>query len=185
MFRWAAALLIVILGLFTIAYSQEKNPQKSAEQPLEPPMSLDRMEEILLALSPDTQTDGSSFALIVEDVQLFVITDVHNGRMRVMTPIRPYQDISPGEMTRMMQANFDSALDARYAVAQGMLWGVYIHPFEPLQKNQLISGIGQVVNLALTYGTLYSGGGLSFDGGDSEGINRQLIEELLEKGEEV
>ena len=65
------------------------------------------------------------------------------------------------------------------------LWGVYIHPFAPLQKNQLISGIGQVVNLALTYGTLYSGGGLSFDGGDSEGINRQLIEELLEKGEEV
>ena len=25
MFRWAAALLIVILGLFTIAYSQEKD----------------------------------------------------------------------------------------------------------------------------------------------------------------
>ena len=42
-----------------------------------------------------------------------------------------------------------------------------------------------MVNLARTYGTEYSGGGLSFGGGDSDDINKRLIEELLEKGEEV
>ena len=129
--------------------------------------------------------DSFHFALVVEDVRLLVITDVESDRMRVMTPIRPYQEVSAAEMTRMMQANFDSALDARYAIAQGMLWAAYIHPLSPLEKNQLISGIGQVVNLARTYGSVYSGGGLSFGGGDSEDINRQLIEKLLEKGEEV
>jgi hypothetical protein len=41
------------------------------------------------------------------------------------------------------------------------------------------------VNLALTYGTVYSGGGLNFQGGDSAGINRRLIEDLLEKGEAI
>ena len=185
MFRWAASLLIVILVVFTPVYSQESDSPKSGQQALEPPMSLERMEQILLALSPEAQTDGSRFLLVVEDVQLFVFTDLESDRMRVMTPIRPYEGITSGEMTRMMQANFDSALDARYAVAQGMLWGVYIHPLSPLQKNQLISGIGQVINLVRTYGTVYSGGALSFEGGDSGGINRQLIEELLEKGESV
>jgi len=148
-------------------------------------MSLERMEEILLVLDPDTQSGGTRFLLSIEEVQLFVMTDPDNDRMRIMTPIRKQEELTPNEMTRMMQANFDSALDARYAIAQGMLWSVFIHPLAPLQKNQLISGIGQVVNLARTYGTVYSGGALNFGGGDSDGINRKLIEELLEKGEEV
>ena len=86
---------------------------------------------------------------------------------------------------RMMQANFDTALDARYAVAKGQLWAVFIHPLSPLKKDQLISSLGQTVNIARTYGTLYTGGALQFGGGDSPGIQRQLIEELLEKGEEI
>jgi len=182
-----AAAFWVVLSLIVVfpALSQENDAPNSGELLLEQPMSLDRMHEILLALSPDTETDGSRFVLVVEDVRLLVITDVESDRMRVMTPIRPYQEISSEEMTRMMQANFDSALDARYAIAQGMLWAAYIHPLSPLKKNQLISGIGQVINLARTYGSVYSGGALSFGGGDSDDINRRLIEELLEKGEEV
>lgn len=85
----------------------------------------------------------------------------------------------------MMQANFDSALDARYAVANGTLWAVFIHPLSPLEKNELISGLGQAVNVAKTYGTLYSGGGVQFGGGDSNDLQRHLIEDLLERGEEI
>ncbi len=181
----ATTILILLLGslqfFIPAAYAQSNG---SSEQTLEL-MSAERMGEVLRALDPDTQSDGTRFLLAIEDVQLMVITDAVNDRMRVMTPIRPYQEISSAEMTRMMQANFDSALDARYAIAQGMLWSVYIHPLSQLQKNQLISGIGQVVNLARSYGSVYSGGGLSFGGGDSDNLNRQLIEELLEKGEEV
>ena len=185
MIRWFFAIPVFLLVLLTPVHSQQNNSPNTHDQSLEQPMSLERMEEILLALSPDMESDGTRFLLIVEDVRVFVITDVDSDRMRVMTPIRPYQNISPEEMKRMMQANFDSALDARYAIARDMLWSVYIHPLSPLQKNQLISGIGQVVNLARTYGTAYSGGGLSFGGGDSDDINKRLIEELLEKGEEV
>lgn len=184
MIRWAAA-MVFIMGCSLPVYAQESDSSKAPERSDELPMSLERMEDILLALDPDTQANGSKFLLIIEDVQLFVFTDTRNNRMRVMTPVRTQQGITPNEMTRMMQANFDSALDARYAIAQDMLWGVFVHPLAQLQKNQLISGIGQVVNLARTYGTIYSGGALSFGGGDSEGLNRRLIEELLEKGEEV
>lgn len=184
MIRLAAAILFTLSGFLLLYANASDSPSKN-EQSLEPAMSLERMEEILLALDPLATTNASSFMLTVEDVQVFVIVDINNDRMRAMTPIRPREGISSAEMTRMMQANFDSALDARYAIAQKTLWGVFIHPLSSLQKNQLISGIGQVVNLLRSYGTVYSGGALSFGGGDSEGLNRQLIERLLDKGEEV
>jgi len=118
-------------------------------------------------------------------VQVLVVTDARADRMRALTPVARSADVTPEQMTRMMQANFDSALDARYAIANEVLWSAYIHPLSPLQKDQLISGIGQVVNLAQSFGTLYSSGGLLYGGGDSGALQRALIDELLKKGEEI
>ena len=84
---------------------------------------------------------------------------------------------------RMMQANFDAALDARYAVANGRLWGVFIHPLSPLEKDQFLSGLVQTITVAKTYGTGYTGGAAVFGGGDSNGIYQNLFEELRKKGE--
>jgi hypothetical protein len=102
-----------------------------------------------------------------------------------MVPIRSANELTSEDMMRMMQANFDAALDARYAVANGTLWAVFIHPLSPLKKDQFISGLGQTVNVASTYGTLYSGGAMQFGGGDSNSLQRDLIDELLKKGEEI
>jgi hypothetical protein len=84
-----------------------------------------------------------------------------------------------------MQANFDTALDARYAVAQGRLWGVFLHPLSPLERDQLLSGLAQTVNVALTYGESYSGGASVFGGGDSNQIYRDLLEDLQKRGQEL
>lgn len=154
-------------------------------QEAEPPMTLDRMGEIIVALDPEAQQAGNQFQFVIEDVPVIIITDPLADRMRAIVPIRSADGITPEEMTRMMQANFDSALDARYSIAQGRLWGAFIHPLSPLEKNQFISGVGQAVNLARTYGSLYTGGALSFRGGDSGDLNRQLIDNLLEKGEKI
>ena len=200
MVRLAVVLLMAVSGLVPVhaqdsesETSPERSPELSQDLPqelspgqsTEAAMTLERMEAILRALDPEATANGSQFMLTIEDIQVFVIADANNDRMRVMTPIRSQEGISSGELTRMMQANFDSALDARYAIAQNTLWSVFIHPLSPLEKNELISGIGQVVNLLRSYGTVYSSGALSFGGGDSDGINRQLIEQLLDKGEEV
>ena len=85
---------------------------------------------------------------------------------------------------RLMQANFDSALDARYAVAQGRLWGVFIHPLSPLERDQFLSGIAQTINLARTYGQTYSGGANVFGGGDLNRIYQDLLDDLR-KGQEL
>ena len=76
----------------------------------------------------------------------------------------------------------EAVLDARYAVAQGMLWGTYIHPLSTLTDEEFLVGLGQTANVVLSYGTSYSSGVFMFNGGDSAEIEQQrLIEELKKR----
>ena len=120
------------------------------EAPPEPPMDLGRMAEIVAALDPEARVQCTAMQLTIDDVPVLIVTDPIADRMRAMVPIRSADGIEPDEMRRLMQANFDSALDARYAVANGRLWGVFIHPLAALERDQLISGIAQTVNIAKT-----------------------------------
>lgn len=171
----AASLALLPLALFA---------QEESVVP-EPPMTLETLGQIIVALDPKAQTNGAAWQMEVAGTMVLIVTDADADRMRAMAPIRESAGISPEDLTRMMQANFDSALDARYAIAQGTLWATFIHPLSPLEKEEFISGLGQTVNLAQSYGTLYSGGALQFEGGDSAPIQRRLIDELLKKGEEI
>ena len=163
--------------LATQTFAQETTP--------EPAMTMQRLGEIVLALDPDARVGGNTIEITVSDIPVLIVADAAADRMRAMTPIRSIESVPPEELLRMMQANFDTALDARYAVADGRLWAVFIHPLSPLERAQFISGLGQVVNLALTYGSLYTGGGMTFGGGDSNQIHRDLIEDLLKRGEPI
>jgi len=181
----SALLLPLSLNAYAQDVAEPDTPDADAEAEVlvqEPPMTLARMAGIISTLDPEARAQGAQFALQIEGTQVFVVTDPRNDRMRAMVPIREVDGIDPGDLARMMQANFDTALDARYAIAQGSLWAVYIHPLSPLQKNQFISGLGQAVNLAKTYGSLYTGGAMTFGGGDSNGLHRELIDGLIEKG---
>ncbi len=160
-------------------------PVAAPAQEAEPHMTLPRMAEIVLALDPEARTTGNSFEFQIDDIPVLIVFDIRANRMRAMVPIRSADGMTPEEMQRVMQANFDSALDARYAVAQGRLWGIFIHPFKELERDQLISGVAQTVNVAKTYGTLYTSGAGQFGAGDSGDLQRQLIEELLERGQDI
>ncbi len=177
---------LMALAAPAMAQTTDDTPTPPTAAPTqEAPMTVQRLGDIVAALDPDSQSNGTRFQLTIEDVPMLIITDPVADRMRAMVPIRAMENMTGDELLRVMQANFDTALDARYAVAQGRLWGVFIHPLSPLQKDQLISGLGQAVNLAKTYGSLYTGGAMSFGGGDSVPLQRQLIDRLLEQGEEI
>lgn len=166
--------------LFAASMSMAEDQQTS-----DPAMTMERLAEIILAIDPQAERRGAAMELTIQDIPVVVIADPRADRMRAMVPIRSAEGLEAEELMRLLQANFDSALDARYAVAQGRLWGVFIHPLSPLERDQLISGLAQTVNVALTYGQSYSGGAQVFGGGDSDGIYRQLIENLEKRGEEL
>ncbi|WP_371156556.1 hypothetical protein [Jannaschia sp. 2305UL9-9] len=181
--------LLVVSALtlvFAIAIAEATKAQTSENVPqVAAPMTVARMAQIFTALDPDVEQTGPAFRMTIEDVPVVVVSDPDADRMRAMVPIRSATGLSEAALLRMLQANFDTALDARYAVAEGRVWAVFIHPLSSLRDDQLILGIGQTVNAALTYGTLYSSGAGQFGRGDSAGQQRQLLERLQRRGQDI
>lgn len=177
--------ILLVLPLSLAAQQGITAPEGKTGPAPEGPMTLDRLDTIIGALDPEAQTNGRVWHMTVNDLPLVVVTDIAADRMRVMAPVRKSQAVTPEDMRRLLQANFDTALDARYAIANDILWSTYIHPLRPLEKDQFVSGVGQVVNLAQSYGSLYSGGALQYGGGDSGALQRRLIDDLLGKSEDI
>lgn len=146
-------------------------------------MSNQRLGTIIKRL--DTRATGQPgyWKLSIDGVKLMVITDERADRMRIISPITSAPNLGTRKLYRLMQANFDSALDARYSIAKDVLWSAFIHPLASLSDREFISGIGQVVNLGQTYGRSYTSGALVFRGGDSESLQKKkLIDRLMKKG---
>jgi len=176
--RALALITAVLTILVTPSFADEETV------PREGTMSLETMHTILERLDEDLQNQNGNWQLTIADVPVVIVTDTTNNRMRIMVAIRKADTLTPEDLTRIMQANFDSALDARYAIAKDLLWSTYIHPLSTLHDRQLIEAIGQTVNLARTYGLSYSSGLLLFGGGDSSAIQqRELIDKLLKQGQ--
>ncbi|MCE7999501.1 MAG: hypothetical protein HEP70_11635 [Rhodobiaceae bacterium] len=175
----ALTLIVAILTIFvTPSLAEEEAPAREGT------MSLKHMHTILERLDGDLQNQNGSWQLTIADVPVVIVTDETNNRMRILIAIRKADTLTEEDLIRIMQANFDSALDARYAIAKGILWSTFIHPLSTLHDRQLIEAIGQTVNLASTYGSSYSSGLLLFGGGDSGAIQqRELIDKLLKQGQ--
>ncbi len=186
---------VLVVSLTTVAFSQTdapENPEKPAVPPTQKPrevvregtMTIKKMGAIIALLDKKAKSLRSGFwQFTIEKNTVIVVTDPKANRMRIMVPIRPAEGLKLEEFERITQANFDTALDSRYAIAQKLLWSVYIHPLSELYPRQFIKGIGQTVNLALSYGKTYNSGLLTYGGGDSRGIlRRQLIDRLLKQG---
>ena len=163
---------------------KQENKKPHPKIILEGTMTIEKMGQIIKRLDNTAQSPRKGmWSFAVEKSPVVIVTDVSNNRMRIMVPIRKVEGLSIEEYKRMMQANFDTALDSRYAIAKNIVWATYIHSLSTLHERQFIAAIGQTVNAAITYGSTYSSGLLSFGGGDSNGIlRRQLIDKLLDKG---
>ena len=146
------------------------------------PMNNERMHDLLERIDPELQGQLGSWAIIFDSTRAQIITDENADRMRVIVPIIKVEDIEEGELLRLMQANFDSALDARYSVANGVVWSAFIHPLSPLSDEEFVSGLAQAMTAATTFGSTYSSGALIFRGGDSGDQQREYYESIIEKG---
>ena len=146
-------------------------------------MNNTRLNELIMRIDKETKGRLGYWQFNVEGAVVTVITDESADRMRIISGVAKVETLDSAILMRLLQANFDTALDARYAVANGVLWSAYIHPLSPLQDKQFLEAVGQVVNLVSTFGSSYSSGALIFKGGDSGDIQRrELIDKLIEKG---
>ncbi|MEM9740773.1 MAG: hypothetical protein AAF829_13000 [Pseudomonadota bacterium] len=187
MTRITAALSVLILAGSPVglATAQTATPTPEAETLSPSVQAAARLLAFVSAIDEDAQIQGNGALFTVEGLQLQLVFDTTADRMRVMLPITAAADLDAEQLQRLMQANFDSALDSRYAIAQGAVWAVFLHPLSSLTTEDFASGIGQSVNLVRTFGTSFHSGAGVFGGGDSAEENRKLVEDLIEKGRAI
>jgi hypothetical protein len=160
-------------------------PAKPAEKPPEPSKEAVAAQAMidgaLKKINKDIKRNINVWQFELGKRQVIVITDPIAERMRIMVPIGDAGLLSQELLTRLMQANFDSALDARYAIANDVLWGTFIHPLTSLDEKAFVSGLSQAIAVAENFGGSFSSGAVVFGGGDSTRLQAQELLDLLKK----
>jgi len=179
-------LLLCTLCSFATAQSAPNTSLDTPDITAPSPMNNQRLDGLIRRIDESAEGSGGIWSLTIEGVSVQVITDESANRMRIVAPIVKTNNLSEKQLYRLMQANFDTALDARYAIANGILWSTFIHPLGSLDDEAFLIALGQTVNAAMTYGSSYSSGLLSFQSGDSQSIlQHQLIERLKKQGKSL
>lgn len=185
---WRLGAVVACLGIAMTSLSgaQDSDPDQGGEIPgevYEQRMTAERLAELILRVDEEAVLEGATWFFHVEGLEVAVVYDVGADRMRIIMPIGDADELDKENLLRMMQANFDSALDARYAIAQGTLWGVFIHPLGSLTSEEFLVGLGQTANVVMSYGSTYSSGLFIYGNGDSAEIERQRLIEKLKKAD--
>lgn len=167
---------------FTAVYSEENVESLPEMDSINQSMNNERLHELLQRVDPELKGHFGLWTMEYENFVAQIITDKKADRMRVIVPIVKVEDVEETELLRLMQANFDSVLDARYCIANGVIWSAFIHRLSILSDEELLSGLAQALTAAASFGTTYSSGALIFRGGDSSEQQRKFYESIIEKG---
>lgn len=122
----------------------------------------DEMEKLVIGV---VKVDAAKKGYVVfeyKNVKMALVSDINHDRMRIIAPITKYSELTLDQLQKLMESNFHRALDARYAESNDILYSAFIHPMSPLSEAVLISALDQVATLALTFGTSYTSGELSY-----------------------
>ena len=119
---------------------------------------LDTVREV----AHDLSGSEGRWTALYRDTRLLVFAVEGHGRMRVMAAIADADDLEPAELEVLLAANYGRALDAKFAIGEGVLWSLFNRPLAGLCRQELLNGIDQVVTLRRNYGTSYRSTELTF-----------------------
>jgi hypothetical protein len=78
--------------------------------------------------------------------RLLVLLSEDNAWLRVLLPIVPVQEAQPF-LEQLLEANFDDTQEVRYAVYDGVVWGVFQHNSATLAIADFSNAIARLVSL--------------------------------------
>jgi len=108
------------------------------------------------------------------DVTVYVISDVEHDRMRIMAPVGELRVKDAAFLTILLRANFDRALDAKYALRKRELWSVFMHPLSTIVPDDLGTFVDQVVRLVKNTGSTYASSDLVFGVDDDDRLDLEF-----------
>ena len=148
-----AKLVAAVLFLSVFSYSQE--------------MDLKGLKLTLAQRAVVVEESNNIVEYDLDGVHIYLITDESANRMRLMAGVIEQSKLKEDDLVVLMEANFDRALDAKYALSNNVLWSVFAHPLKELEKEQAIDALYQVKNLVNNYGSSYTSTDFVFGGNDN------------------
>jgi len=118
------------------------------------------------------------------EVTVYVVSDLEHDRMRIMAPIGELRVTDASFLSILLQANFDRALDAKYALRKKELWSVFMHPLSTIVPDDLGTFVDQVVQLVKNTGTTYASSDLIFGVSEDERLDLEYEGDDEDGGEE-
>jgi len=103
-----------------------------------------QLEEIYTEVSDSIRGRSGAWEFYIKEMPLMSVTDSTSNRMRIISPVGDATALSDELLKAVMVANFHTALDVKYAVSEGVLWSVFIHPLKELSVNQVKDAVSQV-----------------------------------------
>lgn len=144
-------------------------------------MNNEKLYEILKQQTDTITGISGNWKMLHKELPMICVTDQSNNRMRIIAPIIESHKLDKDLLLDSMTANFHSALDVKYAISNGILWSVFIHPLQELSTEQVESAISQVYYAAKTFGTTFSSTELLFGGSQLEEKESEKEQEVLPK----
>ncbi|MBQ4822492.1 hypothetical protein J8M14_20660 [Aquimarina sp. MMG016] len=143
-------------------------------------MTNEKLQEIITKNADTINGVVGNWQFVYKEIPMLCVTDAANNRMRIIAPIIESNNLDKDLLLDSMTANFHSALDVKYAIANGILWSAYIHPLKELSDKQLENAISQVYYAAKTFGTTFSSTELLFGAGNLDKESEKEEKEIKE-----
>ncbi len=144
-------------------------------------MDNEKLNEIYTSVSDSIQGQLGVWQFHVKEVTLVSITDINHNRMRIISPIAEVVSLEDDLLKAALVANFHTALDVKYAITDGILWSVFIHPLKELTEDQVRDALSQVYYANVNFGTSYASTSLIFPGSEPKEGEKKKNEPIFKK----
>jgi hypothetical protein len=91
-------------------------------------------------------TQSGMWQIDMPELRLLVLLSDDQSWLRVLIPIAPAQDAQPF-LEQLLEANFDTTQETRYALNQNVLWGVFQHNCATLAPEDFSGAIARLIAL--------------------------------------
>jgi len=119
--------------------------KKVNREPMTPQEIANTLTELFDAASVQT-IPPDSWQVETPAFRLLVLLTEDLSWVRVLLPIMPAETAQP-VLAGLLEANFDETQEVRYAISQGVVWGVFHHNCHTLVEDDFKSAIAGLVSL--------------------------------------
>ena len=89
---------------------------------------------------------ATSWQVETPNFRLLVLLSEDSSWLRILLPIADVLEAQPF-LDQLLEANFDTTLETRYAIHQNLLWGVFQHNFATLATADFAAAVARLLAL--------------------------------------